>query len=102
MAETEFVTDRQIYERVLLEHVPRANDFLWIGTSDLKDLHVDKKGRMVIRTNKKIMPFYGFSPAFFYEIKPKLRISSTSRSFRSGRMTYESQPVANALRIFSS
>ncbi len=47
MAVTEFITDRQIYERVLLEHVPRANDFLWLGTSDLKDLHVDSKGRMV-------------------------------------------------------
>ena len=47
MAETEFITDRQIYERVLLEEIPKAQDFLWIGTSDLKDLHVDKKGRMV-------------------------------------------------------
>ena len=47
MAHTEFITDRQIYKRVLLEEVPRAEDFLWIGTSDLKDLHVDKKGRMV-------------------------------------------------------
>ena len=47
MAKTEFITGRQIYERVLLEEVPQANDFLWIGTSDLKDLHVDKKGRMV-------------------------------------------------------
>lgn len=46
-AQTEFVQDRQIYQRVLLEEIPRAQDFVWIGTSDLKDLHVDKRGRMV-------------------------------------------------------
>ena len=47
MAETEFITDRQIYESVLQEQVPNAKDFVWIGTSDIKDLHVDSKGRMV-------------------------------------------------------
>jgi len=47
MSQSEFITDRQIYERVLLEEIPKAQDFLWLGTSDLKDLHVDKKGRMV-------------------------------------------------------
>lgn len=47
MASTEFITDRTIYERVLQEQVPNAQDFVWLGTSDLKDLHVDSKGRMV-------------------------------------------------------
>ena len=47
MTETQFITDRQIYERVLQEQVPNAEDFVWIGTSDIKDLHVDSKGRMV-------------------------------------------------------
>ena len=47
VAATEFIQNRQIYQRVLLEEIPRAKDFLWLGTSDLKDLHVDKKGRMV-------------------------------------------------------
>ncbi len=47
MAQTEFIQNRDIYERVLLKEVPAAENFLWIGTSDLKDLHVDKKGRMV-------------------------------------------------------
>lgn len=47
MIKTELVRDRQIYQRVLLEEIPRAQDFLWIGTSDLKDLHVDKRSRMV-------------------------------------------------------
>jgi len=46
---TEFITDRQIYERVLQERVPKALDFVWIGTSDIKDLHVD--------SNRRIVPF---------------------------------------------
>lgn len=47
MGKTEFIQDREIYERVLLKEVPRAEGFVWIGTSDLKDLYVDKKGKMV-------------------------------------------------------
>ncbi|MCK4959745.1 MAG: phospholipase [Planctomycetes bacterium] len=47
MGATEFISDRAIYKKVLLERVPEAKSFLWIGTSDLKDLHVDKNGRMV-------------------------------------------------------
>ena len=47
MAATEFITDRAIYERVLQERVPKALDFIWIGTSDIKDLHVDSNRRMV-------------------------------------------------------
>ena len=47
MAKTEFIQDRQIYEKVMLDQIPRAKNFLWLGTSDIKDLHVGKKGRMV-------------------------------------------------------
>lgn len=43
----EFVTDRTIYQKVLLEKVPKAASFLWLGTSDLKDLHVQSGKRMV-------------------------------------------------------
>ncbi|MBN2272612.1 MAG: hypothetical protein JXN61_18510 [Sedimentisphaerales bacterium] len=43
----QFITNRQIYEKVICDKVPTARKFLWLGTSDLKDLHVDKKGRMV-------------------------------------------------------
>ena len=35
-----FITDRQIYEQVIQEAVPSATDYLWLATSDLKDLHV--------------------------------------------------------------
>jgi len=43
----EFITDRDIYEKVICGRIGKARKFLWIATSDLKDLHVDKGGRMV-------------------------------------------------------
>ena len=43
----EFITDREIYENVICEHIPRAKRFLWLATADLKELHVDKHGKMV-------------------------------------------------------
>lgn len=43
----EFITDRQIYEKVLCDRIPKTKKFLWLGTADLKDLHVHKAGRMV-------------------------------------------------------
>ena len=43
----EFITDGQIYEKVICDHIPRAKKFVWLATADLKDLHVDKNGRMV-------------------------------------------------------
>ena len=35
-----FITDREIYEQVVLEKIPKAKEFLWIGTSDIKDMYV--------------------------------------------------------------
>ena len=43
----EFVTDREIYEKLICTYVPKAKDLLWLATADLKDLYVDKNGRMV-------------------------------------------------------
>ncbi len=43
----EFVTDRQIYQKVICDRVPRAQKFLWLATADLKDLYVDKNHQMV-------------------------------------------------------
>ena len=43
----EYITDRDIYERVICGRIGKARKFLWIATSDLKDLHVDKGGRVV-------------------------------------------------------
>ena len=46
MRELDFITDRAIYERVILEAVPSARQFLWLATADLKDLHVQRGRRM--------------------------------------------------------
>lgn len=43
----EFITDKEIYDRVICDRIPKARKFLWLATADLKDLHVDKQGRMV-------------------------------------------------------
>jgi phosphatidylserine/phosphatidylglycerophosphate/cardiolipin synthase-like enzyme len=47
MEKTEFITDNEIYERVILEKIPSSKKFLWIATSDLKDLHV-RKGKSFV------------------------------------------------------
>ena len=44
---TEFICNEEIYKRVILDLVMTARKFLWIGTSDLKDLHVHKGHNMV-------------------------------------------------------
>jgi phosphatidylserine/phosphatidylglycerophosphate/cardiolipin synthase-like enzyme len=43
----ELLTNREIYEKVICEYIPRTKIFLWLATADLKDLHVDKQGKMV-------------------------------------------------------
>ncbi len=47
MPRTRFITDGEVYREILLAEVPLARQFLWIGTADLKDLHVAKGKRMV-------------------------------------------------------
>lgn len=49
---TEYVTDAEIYRRVILGAIPDARRLVWIGTSDLKDLYV-AAGR------KTMAPFLG-------------------------------------------
>ena len=44
---TELITDREIYEKVILSLIPKARRFVWIGTSDIKDLYVKKGNNMV-------------------------------------------------------
>jgi len=43
----DFITDVEIYERVICDKVPKAKRFLWIATADIKDLYVGGKGVMV-------------------------------------------------------
>lgn len=39
----EFITNEQIYKKVI-EPVAKTKSFVWLGTSDLKDLHVHSNG----------------------------------------------------------
>jgi phosphatidylserine/phosphatidylglycerophosphate/cardiolipin synthase-like enzyme len=50
MKTLEFITNRQIYEKVICEAIPSASFFVWLATSDLKDLYVEKRC-------KKMVPF---------------------------------------------
>ena len=43
----DFITDRDIYEKVIRSRIAKARRFVWIATSDLKDLYVNKGLRMV-------------------------------------------------------
>ena len=42
-----FITDYEIYKKVILEMVPQSKHFCWIATADLKDLYTHKGRRMV-------------------------------------------------------
>jgi phosphatidylserine/phosphatidylglycerophosphate/cardiolipin synthase-like enzyme len=42
---TTFITNDQLYKQVI-EPVAGATSFVWIGTADIKDLHVHHKGRV--------------------------------------------------------
>lgn len=42
----EFIANADIYNKVLLEYVPKTKKFLWIGTADIKDLYIHKNGTM--------------------------------------------------------
>jgi hypothetical protein len=43
---TRFITNLQLYKEVI-EPVARAKEFVWIGTADIKDLHVRHKNKIV-------------------------------------------------------
>lgn len=44
---TEFISDKAIYDRVIQEMVHAAEQYVWIATADIKDLHV-KRGRQMV------------------------------------------------------
>ena len=41
------ISNREIYEKVICDRIPRTRKFIWLATSDLKDLYVDKRNKMV-------------------------------------------------------
>jgi phosphatidylserine/phosphatidylglycerophosphate/cardiolipin synthase-like enzyme len=44
---TRFLSNREIYELVILRLVPQAKERLWIATADIKDLYVGEGNEMV-------------------------------------------------------
>lgn len=45
---TAFLSDREIYERVICGMVPQAKERLWVATADIKDMYVDTGGRDMV------------------------------------------------------
>ena len=45
---TTFLSNREIYERVICGVVPQARERLWIATADIKDMYVDAGGRDMV------------------------------------------------------
>ncbi|PLX08834.1 MAG: phospholipase [Marinilabiliales bacterium] len=43
---TSFVKDQDLYKKVI-ETISKAKNFVWIGTADIKDLHVHYKGKVI-------------------------------------------------------
>lgn len=42
---TQFITNEQLYKQAI-EPIANATSFVWIGTADIKDLHVHYKGKV--------------------------------------------------------
>lgn len=51
----QFITDAQINQKVILEQVPLAKKFLWIATSDLKDMYVNKDRKICFYLERILM-----------------------------------------------
>ena len=43
----EFITDTEVYERVIRGRVAQTKKFIWLATADLKDLYVHNRGKMI-------------------------------------------------------
>lgn len=43
----EYISDRDIYEKVIRQRAGEAKKWLWIATADIKDMYVEKVGKMV-------------------------------------------------------
>lgn len=47
MEEIKFITDSQIYQQVIIQRVSITKKYLWLATSDLKDLYIHKGDKFV-------------------------------------------------------
>lgn len=52
---TVFLKNEELYLRVIREAVPATRHFLWIGTSDIKDMYVHGSGKF--RGKERMIPF---------------------------------------------
>ena len=75
---TTFITNEQLYKQAI-EPVAMASSFVWIGTADIKDLHVHYKG--------KVQSFLGVLDSL---LKRKVAI----------RLLHSKEPGANFRRSF--
>jgi len=55
----DFVSDREIYEQVIRDRVPRANHRLWIATADIKDMYVESGGSEMVPFLKVLAQLIG-------------------------------------------
>lgn len=47
MEKTKFIKNHEIYDTLIISELAKAQKFIWIGTSDIKDFYVSKNNRMV-------------------------------------------------------
>ena len=43
----QYLTDTQLYEKVICDLIPRTKRFLWLATADLKDMYIKHNNRMI-------------------------------------------------------
>ena len=43
----QFIKNRQIYDKTIIDKVPEANQFLWLSTANIKNMYVEKYSRFV-------------------------------------------------------
>ena len=56
---TAFLSNREIYERVIREVVPQAKERLWISTADIKDMYVEPPSQVTEARSggREMVPF---------------------------------------------
>lgn len=43
----DIIRDQEIYQKVILDKIPETQNYLWIATADIKDLHISFQGKFV-------------------------------------------------------
>ena len=58
---TQFLSNREVYERVVCGIVPQAKERLWIATADIKDMYVEPPSQVTEARSggRDMVPFLG-------------------------------------------